>query len=1267
MPTREMVRPRYVLLCLWIGLVPNAAVLAENWPMKHADIQHTGRADYAVAAERMNDSFFDVLAWQKPAPGSPDEGNLSSSSMVFFDGAGPNGADLVVGGYHWPKGVQGMDRHTGKRLWFGNPSGGETIGTSTPAFSNDGSVIYVINDATDSPAYPLGHPLMAFFVATGPGAYWHNGADAAPWHLGTHSPTVAPDGRIFLHAWVDRPYAGTDHGTYLTESWTAATATGCGLADPTLYVDGAQLLVVSAGRWGVVAAHDGQSGDELWSVGTPTIDATPTIDPANGNIYVGAGSDSIYVVGLDKYGQPLWSDSAVLIYEYIPDLNNPQRAQTAGCLSHDGATYYFQTVSSQGEGLLFAISTADGSVKWSFQTGSTGWELIGSSPIVTLNGVVIVGNNDGGVYYAIHDDGYTAALLDTLIVDAPGSARATATLSPDGLLYLPARLMWITSNGDGDISTFQSENLFNSFDLNAGATTRLPPPPAQTAVALNQAVQLMWRPILDPTGQFDHYAIYRSTAPFNDISAMTPIGTVSGLNATGYIDNTALNGTPYHYAVSTVSLGGGEVDTVASIGPRTPRDETDLQITYISRTPRYPRYLPDYTWYWVTEPSGFGPYGFTAATGLAGGQDAATQRWPDLGDPVTYTANVCNRGTNPWDGTLSGTWRVDGAAVDSPSQNVSLAPGDVTTFIYVLPWDNQLHEVKFQLSVSDAHGENNAVAIYTKSAPFLTYVDVGFIEDFREISTPGYPQAATADMLDWLQRHAAEMNRMFAEAGSLKRVHYDLLEVTRDGDPDPNVDTTPFGVFPFRYYAAQPFPDPRSPGYYHADADIDYGLCHEMSHQLGLIDIYQLDVAPDSNQVSAMGYTAAPCLMHGCSPFYSQHSALGMTQWADIVHGYYGQYMYHLPNQVRLRVLDYRGQPLPGATVKMYQVVDRPGQGKVITNQIKAQGVTDPTGGWLLPNVPIDQDLVPPTFGGDQLSDNPFGYLAVVGTNGVLHFKVDYGGFVDYAWLDITEVNVACWNGQTDIATFERQLALGGDLQLYPPADMAELNADHWSSWAQDGDTTLSNDADRKQVGQASIKAVATGGYDNYFRYPLGILSRWNLTAVESIEVWFYAENSNPGFQSASPWIRLGNFEQGFFQWTPDWDFLNLAVGNWQHFVVPIAGGNGWTRSAWGTPSLSEINYAEIHADTWGAGYTLWIDGLGFYPNPTAPLGDLNCDGLVNPFDIDPFVLALVNPAGYAQQFPNCSIMNGDTDGDGLVNVFDIDPFVQCIVHNGCP
>lgn len=65
--------------------------------------------------------------------------------------------------------------------------------------------------------------------------------------------------------------------------------------------------------------------------------------------------------------------------------------------------------------------------------------------------------------------------------------------------------------------------------------------------------------------------------------------------------------------------------------------------------------------------------------------------------------------------------------------------------------------------------------------------------------------------------------------------------------------------------------------------------------------------------------------------------------------------------------------------------------------------------------------------------------------------------------------------------------------------------------------------------------------------------------------------------------------------------------------------------------------------------------------------GDMNCDGLVNNFDINPFVMALSDPSLYEASFPDCDLMNGDIDQNGLLNNFDINPFVECISLGGCP
>ncbi len=68
-------------------------------------------------------------------------------------------------------------------------------------------------------------------------------------------------------------------------------------------------------------------------------------------------------------------------------------------------------------------------------------------------------------------------------------------------------------------------------------------------------------------------------------------------------------------------------------------------------------------------------------------------------------------------------------------------------------------------------------------------------------------------------------------------------------------------------------------------------------------------------------------------------------------------------------------------------------------------------------------------------------------------------------------------------------------------------------------------------------------------------------------------------------------------------------------------------------------------------------------PAPCA--GDTNCDGVVDFFDIDPFVEALSFPNGAGWPHP-CRWLNADADGSGSVDFFDIDPLVA-LLGGACP
>jgi len=78
------------------------------------------------------------------------------------------------------------------------------------------------------------------------------------------------------------------------------------------------------------------------------------------------------------------------------------------------------------------------------------------------------------------------------------------------------------------------------------------------------------------------------------------------------------------------------------------------------------------------------------------------------------------------------------------------------------------------------------------------------------------------------------------------------------------------------------------------------------------------------------------------------------------------------------------------------------------------------------------------------------------------------------------------------------------------------------------------------------------------------------------------------------------------------------------------------------------------------SGYSADLDHNGI-PDECGLPGDVNCDGQVDLFDVAPFVVALVDPAGYAAQFPDCYAANGDINGDGVVDGFDIGPFVELL------
>jgi hypothetical protein len=67
---------------------------------------------------------------------------------------------------------------------------------------------------------------------------------------------------------------------------------------------------------------------------------------------------------------------------------------------------------------------------------------------------------------------------------------------------------------------------------------------------------------------------------------------------------------------------------------------------------------------------------------------------------------------------------------------------------------------------------------------------------------------------------------------------------------------------------------------------------------------------------------------------------------------------------------------------------------------------------------------------------------------------------------------------------------------------------------------------------------------------------------------------------------------------------MNGTVGAWKRFVVPLAGGENWTKTTSGEVGLADIDWVEIHNDTWGTGEPGMNVLCGFQKGPGLAVRD---------------------------------------------------------------
>jgi hypothetical protein len=132
---------------------------------------------------------------------------------------------------------------------------------------------------------------------------------------------------------------------------------------------------------------------------------------------------------------------------------------------------------------------------------------------------------------------------------------------------------------------------------------------------------------------------------------------------------------------------------------------------------------------------------------------------------------------------------------------------------------------------------------------------------------------------------------------------------------------------------------------------------------------------------------------------------------------------------------------------------------------------------------------------------------------------------------------------------------------------------------------------------------------------------------------------------------------------------------NWKHIDVPLDIKTGdFTDQGF---DITKVTRIEFFGTDWGG--TGWdeVDIKNLWVGEVAPAvctGDVNCDGVIDFGDINPFVLYLSNNAGWLAAFPGCNPLNGDINCDGTYGqgeFGDINPFVSLMTQCGsgctCP
>lgn len=498
----------------------------------------------------------------------------------------------------------------------------------------------------------------------------------------------------------------------------------------------------------------------------------------------------------------------------------------------------------------------------------------------------------------------------------------------------------------------------------------------------------------------------------------------------------------------------GVVHAEAPLSVRTPRPP-DLDAGFVHRTPQYNRFKVSFLGDQHIEP------GYENE-----------KKWPDPGELVTYTAHVFNKGDQAATGVVY-HWYFDEQLVghgtiplmpgqsgtevslDHPwpadtVQQVSVPPGAMTLHPKQLQRAIGDHVIRLELDPLDAVAEsceiNNAVQDYINALTFWVFMDETTYALFNKHTS--FLESYSAE--DWARMQLIGLERRLRVSGCQQRLRLDMLAVYPDGSLNPGGVHAPIGDEVRQADGRWGFQigEWPEPGVERFAKIVQNPLMHEWGHQIGLIDVYQYDIATNNCLITRGGQrVAGTSLMPLVSPwnvFYgnmkvmhaggqaltdysaralmadpaarslSPGSAAGMTRNLGLRRGFFGDYLGAIQQgTITLKVQHHGGAPVPGCQIRVFQrALDT-----TVPDNPKFTGQTDAEGEWIFPN------RTEPGWQGGLSVNNPWSYVEnsiyhkapdPVGRNVPLVIELEFAGIVEYHFVEVDELNVAMGGGVID-------------------------------------------------------------------------------------------------------------------------------------------------------------------------------------------------------------------------------------------------------------